>query len=271
MGETPDDSAPQWASPGFSPQPPAGPPEAHPVPGVPSRPLPSADEAVFPEAGASASHAPAGAPPGTYTFPSLEPQPLEPMALASLLTSPISPLGLGLGVGALRKIRRSARRGRSLAIAGVLLSSVFLAGSLLTLATFALDGTFSRMSEEPVAGDIPASRSISPVHLAVGNCVATLPVTAQVGEVTVGPCAEDHQLQVIDRLALSGSAYPGTEELFEEAQEACAHAFSDLGAPADFTPWYVVPSEENWAAEARHIICFARSTAGPVRGDLVNE
>lgn len=215
-----------------------------------------------------------GPSPGIYTFPALEKQPLEALAAASLATSPISPLGLGLGIAALRRIRKNHRRGKGLAVGGIILSSLFLAGAVLVLATFALDGTFARMAEQPVAGDVESTRTASPVNLDVGNCVITLPVTGQVGEVTLTPCAQEHQLQVIDRLAVGDGDYPGADALFAEAEDSCAEAFNELSPavdswPSSFSPWHLVPSQDNWSAGEHHIVCFARSTAGPVTVDLL--
>lgn len=268
MGESSgtNDHTPQWASPGFSPEHTSGQDGTHrPAPAGP----PPADQPSDPGYGT------AGASPGTYTFPSLEKQPLEPLAIASLVTSPISPLGLGLGIGALKRLRHNRRRGRGAAVFGIILSALFLAASILVLATFLLDGTFARLTEQPVAGDVDATRTASPINLEVGNCVVTLPVTAQVGEVTLTPCAEEHQLQVVDRIAASTDDYPGEDALFEDAEQRCEATFNDLSPqveswPTNFRSWFLVPSQDNWSSGERNIICFARSTAGPVAVDLLN-
>src|SRR5690625_562038 len=268
MGESSgtNDHTPQWASPGFSPEHPSSQDGTHrPAPaGPPPRDVPP-----------NPGYGTAGASPGTYTFPSLEKQPLEPLAIASLVTSPISPLGLGLGIGALKRLRRNRRRGRGAAVFGIILSALFLAASILVLATFLLDGTFARLTEQPVAGDVDATRTASPINLEVGNCVVTLPVTAQVGEVTLTPCAEEHQLQVVDRIAAITDDYPGEDALFEDAEQRCEATFNDLSPqveswPTNFRSWFLVPTQDNWSSGERNIICFDRSTAGPVAVDLLN-
>lgn len=255
------DSSPQdrgvnpWASPGAQPTPPAGPdsPREH----APNGP---------PAAGPGA---------GVYTFPSMGKQPVEPLAVASLITSPLSPLGLGLGVVALRRIARNHRLGRAFAVWGILLSTVFLLTAGLVVATFALDGTFARMNETPVAGDVAKERTIAPVNLDVGNCVATLPVTREVGDVRLIPCAEPHQLEVIARepAPLNEEEYPGAQALGEHAEQVCEEAFSGITPDAEdglegFTPRHLIPSEQNWDDGHRNIICFARSTTGPVTNNL---
>ncbi|VTR75888.1 DUF4190 domain-containing protein [Cellulomonas hominis] len=60
------------------------------------------------------------------------------VSLCSPLTSGLAaPVGLGLGVAALRRIGRSGARGRGLAVAGIVV------GSVVTLAGVALVGLFT--------------------------------------------------------------------------------------------------------------------------------
>src|SRR5699024_3838057 len=171
------DDTPPGASPGFSP-------EHASAPDGPDHPAPAGPPATDPP---PAGYGAGGPPPGTYTFPSLEKQPVEPLAVASLMTSPISPLGLGLGIGALTRLRHIRRRGGGSAQFVIILSALLLAALLLVLATFLLAGTLVRLTEQPVAGDVDGTRTAAPVNLDVGNCVVTLPVTAQVGEVKLTP------------------------------------------------------------------------------------
>lgn len=220
-----------------------------------------------------APHTPQGS--GHYTFPSLERPQLDPLAPVSILTAPLAPLGLGLGIASLRRTRENRLRGRGMAITGTILSSFFLASLLLLVATFALDGTFARMVESPIAGDVPTAQGVAAVNLDVGNCVTTLPVTSEVGEITRAPCAEEHQFQVLDRVPVPGDAYPGSQELFAEADGVCRAAFESISAgdplwAESYEPRSLVPSPENWEAGERNIICLLRSTTGAVTVDLVN-
>lgn len=256
----PDDAP--WASPGYSaPGPPPAPGQVPPDPSqVPPHPAVAGPPNPLP-------------PPGGFTLPELPRQPLEPLAIASVVASPLSPVGLGLGIVAWRRLRTNGRRGGALAVTGIVLSSLFLAAAVLVIATFALDGTFARLTETPVAGDVETPRTASPVNLDVGNCVLTLPVTGQVGEVSLTPCSSDHHLQVIDRIGLDGEEYPGSEALFARAGADCRATFDGLASthswPSGLTPWHLVPSEANWADGDRNIICFARSTAGPITINLL--
>lgn len=274
---TPPENSSPWASPGHSAPPEQARPDQYRAPGY--GPGGASYGPPGPRYQAHAPHhttpeQPAGAIHGAYTFPSLTKARFEPLAAVSLATSPISPVGLGTGIVALRRIKKGTLRGRGVAITGVLLSSLFLIASVLAVATLALDGTWARMLETPTAGDVPATRTGSPVNLDVGNCVATLPVTTEVGEVTLTPCSDEHRLQVIDRLGVDGEAYPGPEALFDRARQACSASLDALttggdGPSSSYEPWHLVPSEDNWSAGERNIICFARSTSGPVTSDVI--
>ena len=92
---------------------------------------------------------------------------------------------------------------------------------------------------------------------------------------TLTPCAQEHQLQVLDRIAADAEDYPGQDALFEDAEQRCQAAFDELAPeveswPENYQPWFLVPSQDNWSNGERNIICFARSTAGPVAVDLLN-
>lgn len=209
-------------------------------------------------------------PPGTYTFPTLQRPALEPLAVAALATSPLAPVGLGLGIVALGRISRDHTRGRGLAIGAIIISSLILAGLALTLLTLILNGSLARAGESPSPGDVSAERTIATVNLAGGNCVATLPVSRTVGEVTVVPCGGEHLMQVLSTPAAGTGDYPGEDALFRSAALTCGEAFEGAGPPAGFEPWFLVPSERSWDNGYHHHVCLARSTAGPITIDIIN-
>lgn len=281
---TPDSSSSPWSSPGYQPPASPGPNEGQPGTHTPpaQEPQPEQGYAGYGQDGyghqgpgnygqtpSSYGVPPSGPQQGMYTFPTLHKPPFDPLAAVSVVTSPISPVGLGFGIASLRRTKSGARSGYGTAVTGVVLSSIFLIAALLAVGTFALDGTFARMSETPVAGDVDQARTASPVHLDVGNCVANLPVGAEVGEVDLVPCAEEHQLQVLDRVTIDSSDYPGAAGLFDLAEPTCVEALEELPDTDSLTTHFLVPSEENWADDQKIIICLAQSTSGPMTGDLL--
>lgn len=213
---------------------------------------------------------------GIYTFPAVPTPPIEPTAVISLATSLIPPVGFGFGIAALRRIKRNAKRGKRLAGLGIAASILLFLVSSLVVATLALDGTFARMMEEPMVGDYTSETRIAPVNLAQGNCVQTLPVSSQVGEVVALPCNEPHQLQVLDRVAIEGDTYPAPDALVEQATQECSAIFESLSPPVEdwpdgFIPKTLMPSEQNWHDGDRTIICLAQSVQGSVTESLVQK
>jgi len=103
---------------------------------------------------------PYGAPgaPG-QPYPWTPPAPTDGMAVASLVTSVgglvllsglPGPLGIGLGIGALRRIRRSGARGRGMAIAGIVVGAVgTVLAALLVVVVVALFQFGSDVRNEP--------------------------------------------------------------------------------------------------------------------------
>src|SRR5699024_7548807 len=120
----------------------------------------------------SGGYAPAGpgaGPYGEFTFPEVASPGLEPLAVASVATFPIGPLGLGLGIAALRRVRRNRKRSPALAGTGIVLGVLSTAAAVLTILTLVLTGTWDRMTERPVAGDVSAPRVVASANVAPGN------------------------------------------------------------------------------------------------------
>src|SRR5699024_4422149 len=133
-----------------------------------------------------------------------------------------------------------------------------------------LTGTFDRLTEQPVAGDAQAPRTIASANLAEGNCILTLPPARAVGDVQVVPCAQEHIAQVISAHRLDGE-YPGEEELEEQATQLCTEEVQGLDSTdIPISPWYLIPTGEGWQEGNTTILCLARGGAGPFEGDLLN-
>jgi hypothetical protein len=106
------------------------------------------------------------------------------------------------------------------------------------------------------------------VNLPVGVCFDATPIRA--GEPIAPPgialidCAQPHHFEVfaiVDHPASRASEYPGAEQLYSFASDACLGEFAGyVGAELadsalDLTA--VQPDEGAWAAGDRHIVCVA--------------
>lgn len=213
-----------------------------------------------------------GAQPGLQmAFPELKKAKLEPTAIASLATFWAPIVGLVLGVVALLRTRKRGTRSPALATVATALGAFVTVGAIVVVTALAANGTFARWSQAPEAGDL-SERTISSIHLAAGNCIATLPPGDEVGDVKIVPCAQEHAAQVVAVAPLTASSYPEATVIADSAAaceediEAVLTAFPDT----PLTPWYLAPSKSGWDAGNTSAICMVRTTATPLTVDVVN-
>ena len=263
--------------PGTSPAPPApAEPEAPPVPqmapAAPPAPLgqsPYGQRPVQPEAFPGQPGAGQGSY-GQFTFPVIEKQKFEPMAIAGVMTSVLGPVGIILGLLARKRVRETRRRSKTLAWTGIALGALFTVGWLLLAVTLTLNGTIDRALEHPQAGDVASPRTVASANLAIGNCLEFLPPSEQVGEVRLVPCTQSHIAQVVTVRELSG-AFPGAGAVTTQATELCTADIHGLGATdVPVTLWFLAPSEAGWKQGNTQVVCLARGGAGPFNVVLVN-
>lgn len=207
---------------------------------------------------------------GQFSFPVVPKQPLEPLAVAGVATSPLGPIGVVLSLMARGRVKRTRRRSMGLAWAGVGLGALFTVGWTLALTVLSLNGTIDRAFERPQPGDVAEPRTIAAAHLAVGNCISTLPPAQEVGEVRLVPCGDEHIAQVVTLHELTGD-FPGDQQLADQATSTCTADVDALDAgDSSIVPWYLVPSETGWAQGNTQVVCLLRGDAGPLHVDLVN-
>lgn len=265
-----------WAQPGTGGQPaPQGQPGVPPVPPAPptqqqpaSVPTGRSMYGVRPEPQQPQPQPQGGY--GQFTFPVAPRQPLEPLAVAGVATSPLGPVGIVLGLLARGRVRRTRRRSMGLAWTGVALGALFTVVWALVGTALTMNGTIDRALERPQEGDVAEARTIAAANLAVGNCIATLPPAQQVGEVRLVPCAEEHIAQVVTLHELSGD-FPGDAALADQAVSTCTTDVAQVDdGDASIVPWYLVPSAAGWEQGNTQVVCLLRGDAGPLHVDLVN-
>lgn len=268
----PSGAADPWASPGqpvAPPVPPAGPvvppipqaPTAQPAPQGPLGQSPYGQRAPV-EQSEQGSY-------GQFTFPVMKRRPLEPTAVASVATSPLGPVGVGLGIFARRQVKATQRRSLTLASTGIGLGALFTVLWVLVAVVLAGNGTIARWTERPEAGDVSEARTVAASNVAVGNCIQFLPPGQSVGEVQLVPCAHEHAAQAVTEHELDGD-FPGVDALDTQARETCQADVSALASEVPVMVWYLAPSQEAWDQGTQRILCLARAQSGSMTGDLVN-
>lgn len=154
--------------------------------------------------------------------------------------------------------RRPAARRRALLGVGAVVAVALVAGGV----ALGVDAARSR-AWAPVSADVAQAREVGAVQLVLGSCVAELPADGPVERVTVVPCDEPHQAQVVGRTdAAPDAVWPGEADAGAKARTSCTPSL--LGAQgrteADalrFVVW--APSEASWEAGDRTSLCLAGS------------
>ena len=95
-------------------------------------------------------------------------------------------------------------------------------------------------------------------ELAVGDCFDD-PGIERVNEVEMVDCAQAHDNEVFHVVTLTGEDFPGEDDLFAQAQEACLGAFTAyVGSPYETSRldvFPITPSLRSWEEGDRDIVC----------------
>ncbi|MEU3658233.1 DUF4190 domain-containing protein [Streptomyces sp. NPDC032940] len=199
--------------------------------------------------------------------------PVNGVAIAALvlgLLCFVPAAGLVLGLIALRQIRRKGERGKGLAVAGSVLSSVGLALWVVSLSTGAA-ADFWQGFRDAARGEGTA------YALSEGQCFTT-PDGALQGvayDVDVVPCDQEHDGEVFAAFDLPGGSYPGDDEITRSADDRCyalqdAYAMDRWALPADVDVYYLTPTRQSWRMGDREITCLFGNTdeSGTLTGSL---
>lgn len=165
-------------------------------------------------------------------------------------------VGLVLGIVALAQIRRRGERGRGMAIAGAVLSSVGLALWILMLAIGGASDFWQGFKEGASAG--PGSS----FSLAEGDCFDVPGDTfgTDVYDVDEVPCSGEHDAEVFATIPLPGSDYPGEDKVVDVADDKCftlqrAYAMDSWALTEEVDVYYLTPTSESWSWGDREITC----------------
>ncbi len=176
-------------------------------------------------------------------------------------------LGIVFGAVALPRIRRSGQGGRGMAIAGLVLGSLWLVAIIAAVAI----GVGRDASRSP-AGAVTSAGTVSLEALRVGDCVATLPEGESVLTVDVVPCTSPHAGEVYSTSQLGAGPYPGPGQVERLSLSRCR---KDLPAFVGGTPgktgfgiFYLQPTSRSWALGDRGVTCILHDPSdAPLHGE----
>ncbi|WP_339155451.1 DUF4190 domain-containing protein [Actinomadura luteofluorescens] len=196
------------------------------------------------------------------------------LAIAAFVTGLLGCLGvvgLVLGAVALSQISKKGGKGRGLAIAGIVLSCLWIVGGI---AAFALSGDGSSGD----AGATPKVTQTKPKEvdakkMKVGDCIndnsgATSTATeepVEVESVKIVPCAGPHDGEVTAVFRLKGFVMPPEARLQQLASNGCklrtqARINRDPAARGIANSYYY-PTADSWKSGDRVVTCVAVAAA----------
>ncbi|MET8974623.1 DUF4190 domain-containing protein [Streptomyces sp. NPDC004539] len=185
-------------------------------------------------------------------------------------------VGLILGIIALVQIKRRGERGKAMAIAGTVLSSLGLALWLVALTTNVASDTWQAIED---------ATDITPVSaLDAGDCFDLPPgdtIGSDVFDVDETDCARPHDAEIFGVVTADGDDFPGRAKLRDVGNEKCsamkaAYTMDPWAVPAE-ADWYtLLPQRDTWETGDRTIACvfahrdLGHTLVGSLRRDETN-
>ncbi|MDX3646081.1 DUF4190 domain-containing protein [Streptomyces sp. MB09-02B] len=190
--------------------------------------------------------------------------PVNGLAIAALVLGVLCFLpgiGLVLGVLALVQIRRKGERGKGMAVAGIVLSTVGALLMTLALTTGGARDAYDGFRD--AAGGAGGTFSV-----AKGECFDSRSDSLEgyAYDVDIVPCDGRHDAEVFAGFAMpeddgGGRDFPGDDAMTDVADDRCdeyskAYAMDAWALPVDVDIYYFVPTRESWRYGDREITCM---------------
>jgi hypothetical protein len=190
--------------------------------------------------------------------PATDQPPVSKLAIAALVTGvlPLAPAAIGLGIAGVVVTRAGRRRGRGLAIGGLLTATVWIAVGV-TVGTVA---SLTHGFHKPVKIEYNYSHA-TVFGLRQGNCV----LTPNESVVSVVPCTSPHDAEVFATFTLPAGPWPGTAAVEQAANDGCGTRLAGYLNPQlaiSLSQDYVYPGQVAWQAGTRTVVCEVRAASG---------
>lgn len=181
-------------------------------------------------------------------------------------------LSVIFGIVALAKLRDRPERGKGLAIAGLCLSGVWLAG----IAAVLVVGSMTAAHRSATTGQIAKNGHLDALSLRAGDCFQNPSGTQPdpgMTQVTAVPCASSHNAQVIAQLPVPGSAYPGRAAFRAKAGPGCEASIAAVVDRSKLTATarllWIYPLPQSWADGQRTISCVIVDSSQDLTSSLL--
>jgi hypothetical protein len=195
-------------------------------------------------------------------------------AIASFILGLLSVVLLSVifGIIALNKLHHRPQRGKGLAIAGLCLSGLWIAG----IAAVLVVGSMTAAQRAATTGQITKGGHADVFSLRPGDCFQN-PSGSQasqgMAQVTAVPCTSSHDAQVIAQLPVPGSAYPGRAAFAAQAQPGCRASIAAVVDRSKLTATmqllWLYPLPQAWADGHRAISCLIVDSSQDLTSSLL--
>jgi hypothetical protein len=212
---------------------------------------------------------PYGTPYGGYGGPYPPGRPYSPKtsgwAIASFVLGLLGVVILSVifGFVALSRIKRLGQQGRGFAIAGLVLSGLWV----LLIILLIIAGSLSNATRSSSTGKIAHSGNLNVFSLAVGDCFNNPATTQDVATVTAEPCNQSHSAQIYAEFDLIGSdlSYPGTSTVRQRAGTGCTARTANVDRSKvtnAMTVHFFFPDQTAWLNGRRTVACMVVDQSG---------
>jgi hypothetical protein len=168
-------------------------------------------------------------------------------------------LGIIFGAISLSRIRKSGQKGRGMAIAGIVLGSLWLVGIGAAVLVDTL-GQADRADD----GTVTSRGSVTATDLRVGDCLSSLP-ERETETLKLVPCREPHLGETYATFRLSGSSYPGEDEATRFAEGGCTERLATFAGPGKevaYEIYFLIPTSSSWRLGDREVHCLITAPGG---------
>lgn len=268
-------SQPPWQQPG-QPQQSSSDPYGQPT--QPVQPAPGQPPVYGQSPYAAYPSAPYGAAPGMYGAPQ-HPQRhpgTNGFAIAGFVLGLIGGCVLGLifSIIGLKQTKSRPQDGRGLAIAGLILSILWMLAAAAIIAA-----AIASNADRGEDGAINEKGSISSSDIRVGDCINEPKMetgeTTEVQRVEAVPCDQPHDAEAYARFTIEGATFPGQDAVISKTEQGCAtRAKEFIGrdpADSELSVLYFFPTSSSWRLGDRAAVCMVgeghgKTTVETLRG-----
>jgi hypothetical protein len=193
--------------------------------------------------------------------------PLSWLSVAALVTGvlPVIPAGIGLGIAGVVTTRQGRRRGRNLAVIGLLATIVWVA----------IGGTLGTVAVLTHGFHKPVKIKYTYVQAAVfnlrqGDCINNVPSASSP---SLTSCNSPHDAEVFATFPLSGKSWPGEATMQQAAEAGCSARLASYLNPQlaiSLTQDYIYPGQAAWKGGTRTVVCEVHATTGQLDQSIGN-